>query len=243
MSVTMISKKTFIASVLMMAAATAAVSAKEVTVTRSFRNFKEIEVDNAVSVIYQQSRCGSSEYTLTITADEKVIGNVITDQKEDKVTVKVKNPKNVRRRASEIKVLVRTPELTDIELSGASSFNAGKIYIDRDIEISAKGASTVDIVLLKAQDIEVEAKGASTVKLGSVKADNLEVEAKGASTVFVSGNADIADYEASGASSVKAAALRAQRGSAKASGASTVVCSIAYPSVLSNTGASSVKNK
>lgn len=239
----MISKKTFTASVLMMAAAAVTASAKDVTVTRSFRNFKEIEVHSAVSVVYCQSKCGSSEHTMTITADEKIIGSVITSQKGDKVTVKMKNSKEKNKRAREVRIVVKAPALTDIEISGASSLSASQINLDRGIDISARGASTVDISLLNAADIDVEATGASTVKLGSVKTDNLEVEASGASTVSVSGRAVNAEYEASGASSIKAPALKAQRGSAKAEGASTVASSIANPTYISNTGASSVKNK
>lgn len=114
---------------------------------------------------------------------------------------------------------VRSPELREIELSGAShgeitgiageSFalevsGASEAKVAGEIErfeLEVSGASDVDAAALVARDVKVEVDGASEA---SVTADvSLTAEASGASSIVWGGDATQISREASGASSIE----------------------------------------
>jgi hypothetical protein len=133
---------------------------------------------------------------------------------------------------------VTMPELTGLDLSGATrttvtGFNSGKSLdvmvsgastlkgdvTSGDARVDASGASTL-VLQGAAQDMKIKASGASTVDFGRFSSQDTAVDASGASRVTVSPSGQL-DAQASGASTVlyagEPAGLRVDT-----SGASTV---------------------
>ena len=115
---------------------------------------------------------------------------------------------------------VTMPELTGLDLSGASRTTLAGFNSDGSLESEVSGASTLRGDLIcgdasfsvsgaskvnlngSAQDLKVEASGASTADLSSFASQNTVVNASGASKVIVNTSGTL-DAEASGASTVR----------------------------------------
>lgn len=96
-------------------------------------------------------------------------------------------------------LIVRTPTLREVELSGAAR---GEVKgIDGDsLEIEVSGASSLKLAG-RVKRLDVDVSGASDVAAAGLVADAVEVESSGASNAEVTANASIT-ADASGASSI-----------------------------------------
>jgi hypothetical protein len=95
-------------------------------------------------------------------------------------------------------VRVRTPELREVDVSGAADATLTTSQPRFELEVS--GASDVT-VRGTTQSFELDVSGASDVDASALKADAVEIDASGASEVDVTANVSL-DVEASGASEV-----------------------------------------
>jgi len=122
---------------------------------------------------------------------------------------------------NKVVVYITVPQLTSVELSGASEVKSGSVFTADDFKIQASGASEVTLHL-KAKTLSVNASGASDIKLSG------QVESQ---QVHISGSSD---YEASD--------LLSKRATVDASGASDAYVSAESLSSHAS-GASDVHNK
>ncbi len=90
-------------------------------------------------------------------------------------------------------------EIEDLEVSGASSGNVINVKAD-SLELKASGASKIKISGT-AKDLEANASGASTIDAESLQVENAEVDASGASKAIISASNEL-NVEASGASKI-----------------------------------------
>ena len=95
-------------------------------------------------------------------------------------------------------VRVRTPELREVDVSGAA--DATLVTSQPKFELDVSGASDVT-VRGTTQSFELDVSGASDVHASGLKADAVEIDASGASDIDVTANVSL-DVEASGASEV-----------------------------------------
>lgn len=192
----------------------------------------------------------SSAFTVEVTQSERFKVEVIVDDSLlDRLDVRVTGdtlyiglkPGVTVRGPSIMSAVVTLPELTGLELSGASRGMISGFNSDHALRANASGASHLsgDIT---CGDARLDVSGASRLELTGA-AKNLRVNASGASTVSLDDfPAADADVEASGASR----ATVNVRGvlNATASGASTVLYTGDPASVRENTsGASTVRSK
>ena len=150
-----------------------------------------------------------------VTVSDEVTDVVVTvgEMAHDRVIVKVVNGElqigfkpNTRYNGTAKAVIPANANLSDLDLSGASSF-VGELN-DHDVDINLSGASTFR---------------------GNVNADEIDLDLSGASNAFIDGRCqNKMEINLSGASTLKAANLNAQSVSGHMSGASyadVTVCS------------------
>lgn len=116
-------------------------------------------------------------------------------------------------------VRVRTPELREVDVGGAShaTIETSQPSFELDVsgasevrargtsqvfQLDVSGASDVDAKELRAQRVEVEASGASEAHVTAT--ESLDAEASGASEITYGGGATQVKKDASGASSIEA---------------------------------------
>lgn len=160
----------------------------------SFSDFKKVEIGNAFKFDIKRS----DTYSITITADDNVIEHVKVSKSGD--TLKIGLSPFGSLGAITLEADITLPQLTRLDISGASQGSVSGFSSNDDIDIEISGASqlTGDIT---AGDIDIELSGASNIELDG-SAGNLVAEVSGASRCSLDNfPVNDADVEFSGASS------------------------------------------
>lgn len=233
------------------------------TVTKSFAitNFDELRVTCVYDVEYEQT--STNTWSVEITAPDNIFPYLEVKRSGHTLVLAVSKKLSTQGNYK-LKAKIKAPMLKEVNLSGSSSFKAGKINLaGTKLELEASGASQYDIKSVIAskldvdmsgssmanigsvavQAVDVELSGASDAKLANITADNVEVEASGASSADVSGKTDSVEVGASGSSVVKASSLKSRIGKLSASGASDISANVANVLLQRSSGASTIKNK
>jgi len=164
------------------------------TETYAFTDFNKVEISSAFEFEIEQS----SSYSIEITVDDNIMEYVRVSQ--DGQTLKIGLRPAIWVGSVTLKASVTMPELSGLDISGASRGTISDFSSTEDLDIMVSGASTVtgDIT---AGDVEFDISGASTVQLEG-SANDMVADVSGASSFhlddFTVNNADV-DF--SGASS------------------------------------------
>lgn len=180
--------------------------------SRSLAGFKKIKAGGTVKldVAFQ------NDFNVSIETDDNLLEHVVTEVKGDTLTIESRGKISP---STFINVKVAMPELTNVDLSGASTgvingvktedlnlvvSGASKIQVGGEVkrlEASVSGASGVDAEGLRAENAEVDASGASNATVNA--ANNADLTASGASSVYYVGDPKNLTQNSSGASSIK----------------------------------------
>jgi hypothetical protein len=212
-------------------------SGNVVTKEENITGFDKVDVSNAFKVDIRQG----DTFDVVIRIDDNLVQylEVVKRGSTLKIGLKPGRAYNIRKATMEADVTM--PELTGLELSGASQATITGFESARDLDVDVSGASQLwgDI---KAGDAQFDVSGASQVTLSGFAGD-VTIDASGASTADLAGFAvDDANVEASGASKVTLNA--SGRLDVDASGASHVYY-LGNPTLgkIDTSGASSVNRK
>ena len=212
-------------------------SGNVVTQEENITGFDKVDVSNAFKVDIRQG----DTFDVVIRVDDNLLEylDVAKRGKTLQIGLKPSRIYNIRKVTMEADVTM--PELTGLELSGASHGTITGFESARDLDVDVSGASMLrgDI---EAGDARFDVSGASQVNL-SGSAGDVTIGASGASQVDLSAfSVDDADVEASGASKVTVNAGGTL--DADASGASHVYY-LGSPTLgrVETSGASSVNRK
>ena len=208
-----------------------------VTQEETFTGFDKVDVSHTFKVDISQG----DTFSVIIRVGDNLIQylEVVKQGSTLKIGLKPGRPYNIRKATMEAEITM--PELTGLELSGASQGTITGFKSTKALDVDVSGASSLwgDI---EAGDARFDVSGASQMTL-SGSAEDVVIDASGASQVDLSAFplAD-ANVEASGASTVTVDP--SGRLDADASGASTVYY-LGSPTLgkIDTSGASSVKRK
>ena len=202
---------------------------------------KEYDLGNFTAVnagsAFQLEITQSDKYSVSVTVNESLIESLAVNVSGNTLRISLK-PNIGLTGAATLKARVTMPELTGLDLSGASRTTLAGFNSDKSLKSEVSGASTLRGDLIcgdasfnvsgaskvnlrgSAQDLKIEASGASTVDLSNFASKDTVVNADGASKVVVAPGGSL-DVEASGASTVRYAGEPAKL-KTNISGASTV---------------------
>lgn len=214
---------------------------------KEMRNFDcntitSINASSSINVKYIQ---GSDKSNYKIMAPTRIIdmidatvenGILKLGYKPGEKTVKLKDYEKVT-------VLVTSPSLSSVNISGAGTFYTLMIMQTKDhIDFTCTGASKVTVGQIFVSSINLNCTGASIMNLDKVHTESLSLTLSGASNCKLKGIADTIDYNVSGASSLKAGNLDVKIGKVNCSGMSDAVVNIKKPAKLKKSGMSEIKN-
>lgn len=181
------------------------------TEKRDLSGFRKIDAGGALNVEISIQK----EFSVEVEADDNLLENIKTVVDGDtlkiysKGRISTRNPMNVR---------ITMPELSGLDISGASKANvvnvaadslaveasgASKVTINgssKILNLDVSGASRVDAENLKVENADVDASGASSAAV--VVSGQLKADSSGASRIVYSGNPTNVVKSTSGASSV-----------------------------------------
>lgn len=197
-------------------------------------SYKSLKVTNAIRVEYRHDID-----TLQIIADSSILSKIKVNYDNEGIEIYASD---FRRSYSVTAIVPASKDLQSIEIGGASSFTSdGEIKAEiLDIEVS--GASHFD-ANIDCQSLEVSVSGASSAEIGG-KAVNANIEVSGASKLSSNGeylNTDYADVDLSGASTAEIICNKNITG--EASGASKLSFRGAAKADVSTSGASKAVRK
>lgn len=160
--------------------------------TRSVSGFKRIEAGGAVNL----SITLGGDFSVSVEADDNLLPLILTETSGD--TLKISSKENFSPK-TKINVQITMPEITGLQISGASNAVVANVKGD-EIDLKASGASKIKITG-EAKSVKTDASGASTIDAESLSTENAEADSSGASTIIVAPTGDL-NAKASGASSV-----------------------------------------
>jgi len=170
---------------------------KVVTREEAFTGFDRVEVDNAFKVDITQS----GTYSVVVRVDSSLEQRLEVVKEGNTLKIGLKDEGGgVKIQAGTKEVEITMPELTGLDLSGASQGTITGFKSTKTLDVGLQGASEVTMSG-SGQNVMVVAEGASTVDLTNFSVVDANVEARGKSqvTVNVSGRLDA---DASGDSNV-----------------------------------------
>jgi hypothetical protein len=146
-----------------------------------FSDFTAVEVSRAFEVKITQS----SSYSVIISADEKIFGNIEVTQNGNTLVIGLKpgspDPGNLFRKAE-----ITMPELNKLILSGAIKGSVDGFSNSNTFVLSVSGASSLEMNNINLGNAEIEVTGASDLNARGT-ANDLSLLVSGASNLDLSG--------------------------------------------------------
>lgn len=151
---------------------------KVITTPLNLGDFKTIDVEGAVRVVFTQDTvCHVTAY-----GNEKAIEkyDVTVEEGELNVTLKDFSGK-INRNTPPMTIYVSAPTLKKLEVSGAGDVDLeNKIVQAESLSIKVRGAGDIDIESLEVKDLDLEISGAGDVDIKWMKAEDVSMEISGA---------------------------------------------------------------
>lgn len=160
--------------------------------TRNVTGFTKIDAGGAINV----EILAQKDYRVEVQADDNLLSNIKTEVSGD--TLKIYSEDRISPK-TQINVKISMPSIESLDVSGASSGNILNVKADL-LELKASGASKIG-VKGEAKTLNADANGASTIDAEALQVEDAEVEASGASKAVVSATNEL-NVEASGASKI-----------------------------------------
>jgi len=183
-----------------------------------FTEYTCVDISNAFSYEIKQSDI----YSISITANNNLFDDIKVAQEEQTLIISMEPPE-VRQAIFNtnlnLKAVITMPQLNGLDSSGATHGTVADFSSIENLDFTASGASSVELVKISAADVSFVVSGASNVT-GDIEANKMELEASGASTVQLKGSADSIASDGSGASHLKLADLKVVNAKIILSGAS-----------------------
>ena len=149
------------------------------TETREVAAFSELDISSAVNVDLTVD--ASVGHSVTVTYDDNLLDKLVTRVAGDTLVIELQGSVNLTGGADR-SVTVTMPDVTSIDVSGASSVTA--TGSTASYRLDASGASQVDLRNLEVVDAEIDVSGASNVDVFAT--GTVSGSASGASDVTIS---------------------------------------------------------
>jgi phage shock protein PspC (stress-responsive transcriptional regulator) len=214
-----------------------------ITQTKTFSGLiDEIEIHNSIKIDLQIDSIAGNTAGLTIDGDSNILEYINIFQQGNKLVFKTKTHDTNLQQSRIYPVKLQTNNLKKVDLAGASHINLNSKLKTNDFEIEMSGASNFNASDIQADNITIDMSGASKAKLTG-KAGKAEIDLSGASNLSAFGLAcKNADVDISGASRLECDVEKHLSG--EASGASHVIyLELPKTLTLKCTGASSMRKK
>ena len=183
-----------------------------------FSEFTRVDISSAFSYEIMQS----DTYSISITANNNLFDDIKVAKEGQTLIIGMEIPGApwaVFNNNPNIKAVITMPQLQGLDSSGATHGIVADFSSTEKLDVTASGASSVELVEIIAADTAFDVSGASEVT-GDIIVKDLELEVSGASTVQLKGSADSIAADGSGASHLKLADLKVGNANIILSGAS-----------------------
>jgi len=186
----------------------------------------------------------ADQHDVTVESPSDLIDKIMIEVQHGTLMISLKNDKWYKgwnADASKIDVHISCPELTGVNVSGASKLTMSQVIELDDLSLKISGASAVDFKAA-CDDLKITLDGASSLNM-DIAADNIVVKASGASQLNLRGDADEMTLSCSGATNINAGGLMAEEVVVASSGASNIDLWLTGDLTVAASGGSNVQYK
>jgi hypothetical protein len=180
--------------------------------TYDLTDYKNVEISNAFGFGITRS----DNYSVTVSAHQNIFDHIEIKKSGDSLIVRMKPGSYTN---SETRAIIGMPDLSSLNVSGASRGSVKGFRSSNSLNITSSGASQTEVDI-EAGKTQVEISGASKFT-GTLIAQDSRFNLSGASTAEISGSASQGNIEASGASRFNSPTFKMQNTTVSVSGAST----------------------
>lgn len=183
-----------------------------------FSEFTRVDIGSAFSYEITQS----DTYSISITANNNLFDDIKVAKEGQTLVIDMEIPGApwaIFNSSPILKAVITMPQLQGLDSSGATHGIVAGFISTENLDVTASGASSVELVEISAGDVIFDVSGASKVT-GDIEANNMELEASGASAVQLEGSTGNLAADVSGASHLKLDDLKAENADVTLSGAS-----------------------
>jgi hypothetical protein len=205
----------------------------------NFSEFTRVDISSAFSYEIKQS----DTYSISITANNNLFDDIKVAKEGQTLIIGMEIPGAhwaVFNNNPNIKAVITMPQLQGLDSSGATHGIVADFSSTEKLDVTASGASSVELVEIIAADTAFDVSGASEVT-GDIIVKDLELEVSGASTVQLKGSANSLAVDGSGASHLKLADLKVGNADVTLSGASDATINLAGRMDADLSGASTLE--
>jgi len=189
-----------------------------------FSEFTRVDIGSAFSYEIKQS----NTYSISITANNNLFDDIKVAKEGQTLIVGMEFPEvpwAIFNTNPSLKAVITMPQLQGLDSSGATNGVVTDFSSTENLDVTASGASRLELVKISASDVIFGVSGASKVT-GDIEAKNMELEVSGASTVQLKGLAGDMTADVSGASYLKLVDLKVGNASINLSGASNGIINL-----------------
>lgn len=201
-----------------------------VTKSYDFEDFTRLDVRHDFEV---EVRHGEA-YEVEVTVDDNLVDSLDVSLTGDTLRIDLDGGPYVR---TTQRATVTLPKLVRVTLSGSSEAAVEGFASSDDLELVLEGASSLELIELRAGDTRLDVSGASEVT-GSAELGDVSMDVSGASDVELKGSGAAATLEASGASSIDLGDFTLESADVTLSGASEAKLDVVETLDLELSGAS-----
>ena len=187
-----------------------------VTETRSVPSFDRVQNTGIFDVYIIQS----DYYEVVMEAESNLLPFIRTGVSGN--TLKVETRDNLRPNYP-IKVIVYTPEVEEVKLSGSGLIFSDTLYVDK-LEVFLSGSGEIDLLVF-GNDIYTEISGSGSATVYA-ETDILGARISGSGDMHLAGAANRADYTISGSGTLRAYELPVKECYTKTSGSGDMYVSV-----------------
>lgn len=196
--------------------------ARTVKKVYDFDDFTGIRATNAFEVVLEHSK----EFRVEIEISEEFLPFLLVKNRGGILELNfTRLPFRLKQknRNKVVQAVISMPELTYIELTGASKLSCNDQFSNtmERFTIDLRGGSSIDNLNLKAPEVAIKLAGASKAVM-NLRSSDVDAELSGASRLDITGESTEFDVKAAGASRVLASDFDAEDVQVIASGASNV---------------------
>ncbi len=203
------------------------------TTSYNITDFTEVEVSYAFTV--EVSR--ASSYNVAVTVDSNLVPYLDVRKTGNALHIGFNRPVAIIR--STQRAVITMPDLRRLELSGASKGTITGFQSTNPLTLDISGASSVELVNIKAGDGNFDISGASRIS-GNATINDGSFDVSGASSLELAGSANDIRGNASGASRLRLEEFAVVDADIEVSGASSAIVNASGRLDVEASGASSV---
>jgi hypothetical protein len=209
-------------------------SGENVTLDMVYDDFTRLEIGSAFEVTIDRA----DSYMVRLTIDKALLEYLNIDQRGDTLRIGLKP--NYMYIGTKQQAAITLPDLTRLELSGASKAVVGGFSVSHALDFQLSGASQLDLGHTIAGNSNFSLSGASQAG-GVIEMNDGSFKLSGASSLELQGSADDISVDASGASRVRLPDFPVLTVDVHLSGASSAVVNVSTRMDVDLSGASDLE--